>query len=463
MDLYITAHDFRDGAWHDPSPHVVGSLDFRSLLECGQETTAVSKALFSLSQRDTYLSGRLGDFTRDGLDTHIRRGLVDGIEDSFGLTRGTIVSDTLRAIVAELLTQHGDPTGQTRWKPLLSDQIILGGFSVIWRDTKWTKPGADPVWRALALRVKQEDYRLIRQACMDAATSLAQANKTWREARDEYRSLLQQRLLRLRGGLPRLTPAMDAAEQAEVRRLHDLAALPEPQHYKRVLDAWSERLGLPPEMFVPPDLIFEGTLPHGTTITEDFNTADSDTLGPDLTWTEIEGDLDVSGNEAATTDLDTDNVARADTDLGDDDHYAQAKCGGASSGGVRKLGPMIRKDSSGTLTYYSGIIDVTASRWRVRKEITGTETIIASKLNGISNDGRTIKVEITGSSLELFNDGTSKITTTDTAISSGLRCGIWGRRGTQQYVALDDFEAADPGAAADVRNHIIPAYMRVNA
>src|SRR3990167_831503 len=63
----------------------------------------------------------------------------------------------------------------------------------------------------------------------------------------------------------------------------------------------------------------------GSTIVESFNTADSDTLGPNLSWTELSGDADVVSTQLSIlTRTSSAAGARADSDLATDDHYCEA-------------------------------------------------------------------------------------------------------------------------------------------
>lgn len=392
--LYLTAHELKneDGFqyWGPPSPHVVGSIDARSIPESGQSLTAVPKSLFSLSQADGNLDGYIGEFTRDTLDSHITRAKVDAIEDRLGLLRGTIVSDSPRAIIVEILTQHADPTGVARWKPLLSDVIYLGGFSPIWRGTAWWKPGADPVWRGLALRTRQDDYRRIREQTLGS------------------------------------------------------------QHYKRVLDYWREKYRLPPELFVPSGLPFEGVLPHQTTITESFNKADADTLGPDLTWTEVVGDIDVASNQASGQSTTTANEARAESDLSSDDHYAQVD---VTVYGVQDNATVAARYGSTDRTNYLFIIqNHTSATFRLFKLVAGSATQIASVDDTAPTVTFTARIKVDGSDIEGLIDGVSKVgPTSDTANTGQTRGGI-GMSGLEAAgdVTVDNFEAADLAAGQTV-------------
>ncbi|MSR57822.1 MAG: hypothetical protein EXS05_09125, partial [Planctomycetaceae bacterium] len=68
----------------------------------------------------------------------------------------------------------------------------------------------------------------------------------------------------------------------------------------------------------------ETLVTHETVITESFNQGDSTTLGPDLGWTEVTGDLQTVSNVCKMVGAgNTVGRARATTDLSSNDNYAQ--------------------------------------------------------------------------------------------------------------------------------------------
>lgn len=182
----------------------------------------------------------------------------------------------------------------------------------------------------------------------------------------------------------------------------------------------------------------------GTSISESFNTGDSDTLGPDLSWTELVGDIDIVSNAASGTGDGT--CARADSTLATADHFAQADV--SVTGGdltADQVGVMTRKDNSATITYYAGLADYVNGSARINKYVSGS-------LSGLSNDAATtsgtivLKMTAVGTSLEVFYGGVSKSSITDSAIGGNTYVGITTR--TINSTAIwDAFEAADIAAA----------------
>lgn len=178
------------------------------------------------------------------------------------------------------------------------------------------------------------------------------------------------------------------------------------------------------------------------TITESFNTANSDTLGPNLSWTEIEGDIDVISNEARTT-LTTGAAARANTDLDSVNHYVQADVNASEETAEGRVGLILRKDSTATLTYYSVDVLFLANSLRILRRVGGATTLIAST-SFVATAGTpvTLRGEVAGSTITATANGT-QISAVDTTITTGLRTGIAGQKVTSGFVSWDNFEAGD--------------------
>ena len=184
----------------------------------------------------------------------------------------------------------------------------------------------------------------------------------------------------------------------------------------------------------------------GTTITESFNKADSDILGPDLTWTELAGDIDVVSNQARSATLGGFVRARAETDLSSDDHYAQAVVGASEETALARPGVITRKDSSTTLTQYEFRAYFDNDTVLIVRLVGGTATTIGGAWAYTLTAGTTytIKGSVDGSTLKLYMNGVQQGTDiTDTQITGNLRCGLVGFKNTSGYVSWDNFEAGD--------------------
>lgn len=204
------------------------------------------------------------------------------------------------------------------------------------------------------------------------------------------------------------------------------------------LDYRTFQFGLPDE---PP-------LAHGTTITESFNTADSDTLGPDLTWTETAGDLDIVSNVASLTTTLSDSFARAESDLAGGDHYTQASIVTLTQEAWAAV--CVRFASAATTGYLAYMINDTGSDrteiWRFDGAASFTGPLRSTTETFSLPD--TIYLEINGSTLQCkFNGVNSGASVTDATYSGQTRTGLSGYTDGATRAQWDSFQAADLSAA----------------
>ena len=183
----------------------------------------------------------------------------------------------------------------------------------------------------------------------------------------------------------------------------------------------------------------------GTTITESFNKANSDILGPDLSWTELAGDIDVVSNKAQSTTLGGQAIARADSDLATDDHYAQAIVDASEETNTAAPQVFCRKDSTTAITFYLFLINYNDDTIQIYEVTTGSFTLLGSAISFTLTAGTpvTLRGSVDGSSLEVFIDGVSKGTRTDTVITGNLRCGIRVFKNSPGFVTWENFQAGD--------------------
>lgn len=193
------------------------------------------------------------------------------------------------------------------------------------------------------------------------------------------------------------------------------------------------------------------------TITESFNKADSSTLGPDLTWTELTGDTQIVGNRARCVSTYSGSANRADSDLASANHYAQIAVYIDGSDDGRGAGPIVRKDSSATLTCYLLWVDVASAgnfRYTFYKVVGGSFTAIGSSTSVTVASGDVFRLSADGTTLSAYKNGTLLGTQTDSSISTGTRCGFrlysGGGTPTVTAVEIDNFEAGDLTAAASL-------------
>jgi hypothetical protein len=161
--------------------------------------------------------------------------------------------------------------------------------------------------------------------------------------------------------------------------------------------------------------------------TESFNKADSTTLGPDLTWTEISGDLTVASNRASGS-----GEARAESAL-TSNHYAKIAGYGSA---VQVLARVAA--SGGTPNYYT--LQRTSSAMYLTKRVSGVFTDIASTGTVLDPmpDGTVIEIRANGNSIQGYENGVLILSATDSSIPSGSRAGFGVGPGS-----ADNFEAGD--------------------
>ena len=210
----------------------------------------------------------------------------------------------------------------------------------------------------------------------------------------------------------------------------------EPDRWRKYLGSVEAKYGWLADQIIPGAV----ALKPETTITESFNTADSDTLGPDLTWAEDSGDWDVLSNQAASPTA-GDNVARAVSSLSSDDHSTQFDWIQGPNTTAKFLGVGARKIASGTLTYYLGLWRYINNDSEVWRRVTGAHTQLGADLDSArAEPTASIKISANGSTIELFIDGVSEGTRTDTNITGNLQTAMIA--GDDNCI-VDNFEAGD--------------------
>lgn len=187
-----------------------------------------------------------------------------------------------------------------------------------------------------------------------------------------------------------------------------------------------------------------------SSIAESFNTADSATLGPDLSWTKIGIGASIVSNRCRFTSGSA-TVVRADSDLASADHAAEAKLYFSSGSGNAGMGPICRKDSSATLTYYLFWITWSGSAWvaTMYKAIGGALTALGTAGVTVTfASGDTVKISANGTTIKGYINDTEIMSRTDSSITSGTRTGARGYDNASGVnPEIDDFAAADLGAA----------------
>ena len=121
-----------------------------------------------------------------------------------------------------------------------------------------------------------------------------------------------------------------------------------------------------------------------------------------------------------------------------------------------RLGVAVRFSGSAETCYVGSIRGQSGNRNVIDKVVAGTLTNLAlgnTAPSGASGD--TVRLEISGSDLDLKLNGTSHLTVTNSDVGSGnVRCGIWDRTGNTSN-QWDDFEAADLAVSGVARSQAV--------
>jgi hypothetical protein len=162
-----------------------------------------------------------------------------------------------------------------------------------------------------------------------------------------------------------------------------------------------------------------------TVHTESFDKAPSTTLGPDLSWTEASGDLQVVNQKCTNVNLGETNRARADSDLATSDNYAQAVIRVDNLTSTIVLGVCCRYATLTDTCYMAQavpILDIV----RLYKVESGVLEQIGSNTahDFAANTDYTLKVQAVGTTIKVFVDGVEKMSETDGDIATGLRGGV---------------------------------------
>lgn len=175
----------------------------------------------------------------------------------------------------------------------------------------------------------------------------------------------------------------------------------------------------------------------GATYSDDFNRA---LLGAN--WTAVNGGWSIDANRLARSTFGSVEAAvRYGPALDTDDHYCQIDFVGQGASVNGYLGPAVRFDPSAA-TYYSGVARAGgALRW-IQKRIGGTLTTLASDALG-SGPPKTLRLDVSGSTLTLYVNGVVALTVTDASITGNLQVGVQAHPVSAGNVHGDNFLASD--------------------
>ena len=170
----------------------------------------------------------------------------------------------------------------------------------------------------------------------------------------------------------------------------------------------------------------------GTTVTDDFNRANGDLGANWITDTTYPASLTISSNAVVSSEY-IKYASSIYSGVFDNDQYAQVRI---SNPGVY-AGVMVRSNGAGNGYVFSTVNSTTC---RITKVTGGVFTVLGSLIS-VNAENKTIKLTVSGTTLEAFVDGVSVGTRTDATYLTGSP-GLMINTNITTY-ALDDFEAGD--------------------
>lgn len=191
----------------------------------------------------------------------------------------------------------------------------------------------------------------------------------------------------------------------------------------------------------------------GISLAEAFTTG---TTGTDANFSSIRGTLAISGGQLQAGTTSTEIDAYHTTDLGSANHYVEADFIIGAADTTTYCAINARMATSG-LTYYA--VETSGDRNQIEliRLVAGTYTSLGTYVTGwtLSSTHR-VKLECDGSTINVYTDGTLRISVTDTGITSGTRVGVHMWTTTVSNIKLDNFAAAVIGATQTNETPTVP-------
>lgn len=187
---------------------------------------------------------------------------------------------------------------------------------------------------------------------------------------------------------------------------------------------------------------------------DNFNRADSDTIGAD--WTERDGDFDIVTNAVQCITNAAVAVVYWSTVVSTADYTVQAVLVNVADVG-NDIGVCGRRVNNGAAdsNFYAAIQE---PNWLILYLRSGGSWFTQALVAQAKVNGDVIKLSMNGSTIKVIYNGVEKISITDSNLSAAGNAGISaGDSAISQR--WDDFTVDDFGAGGDIRKKIIPAYM----
>lgn len=390
--------DSQELLWKAPgSP--IGQIDFRSDFQASQKGIAEGFGLFVYDNPQVGLDLFIGNSLADNVQA-----TIPSIEALLGITAYSIQSTVLSDIIFELLTEHCDPLGASRWRPVIPEGdslVVHQGKGVVIRSDIF-KLGVHSASNKI-LEAIQEDYRKIRLQVLDGKAPAGQHRKYLRGLMDKYNT----------------------------------------HNYMQ---------------FIPNDLPKEFPLTRATTVTDDFNrTNEAIEVSSDWTLLNIDsvpnyGSMDIFSNRVRPDLVASVNTVQNQNPLSSTDMDVSITVitlnTPASSRCSSIAGARVAANTSGPDGYFADLsVSSAATQYcRLVKKVNGTPTILNDTIQAHSLPD-IVTVKTSGSSISSLFNGTTIGSVTDTSISSGLYHGIdgylpsgstVGDSVSDNYIATDD-------------------------
>ena len=340
---------------------------------------------------------------------------------------GGVVGEAVPAIrvaeaVERIAVNWTDVTGQTRCRPVRVGRGMRLKFKIGSVEVNRVVQQADSEWQS-TLAIERQTYAGWRQQALAAQRALQDAGRTW-----------EQVLARLRN------QNEDALDKQLFKR-------GDPDRHRRNLDYLVRKYGVPHTDFLGglPD---EGTLPHRTIFSDNFNRTD-EALGTSVNWTELDGGWAIVSNQVqgpTTAGLTFPAIARCDSAVSSTDHYAQVDVvsDAPDSSASHLPGTAVRVAAATEDYYHCDSRELTGSNdLNIRKVVITVATILAGTDQTDPVFPYALKLQVNGSGLEVFVAAISRLTVTDTAITTGTLTGITNHNADTTTGTFDNFVASD--------------------
>ena len=237
------------------------------------------------------------------------------------------------------------------------------------------------------------------------------------------------------------------------------------RHYLRILDGYRAKyrtsdyrqfqFNLPEEVPLPRGSIFGDTFVEGT----DTAIASHTPTGPNAgtSWVVNGGGFTIiaADDRASNANTNDEDIAHLSDSLSGDDQYAQ----GDVDNIVNKFGGTACRVAASAETYYLSLYNPSTT-YIIGKMITNSTTTLVN-VTGTDNGGTgLLRFEVNGNDKTLKLAGVTEATeSVDTAITTGVLAGIYGRfGGGANRARIDNFEMADLAAAQSALLAMTNAY-----